>query len=232
MEREARCLPSEGQPRGIRSQAPYGVFESGEAVGIVSGIGGKCAADAAFWGIREFQPELVISAGFAGALRAEVEVGSCVRPEWVIDSETQERFPGGGSEGVLVTAPAIAGIHHKHALASRYSACAVDMEAAAVARAAREQGIRFAAVKAISDGIGTNLPPLDRFIDPKGRFEEVRFVTWAAIRPWSWPALFELARGTRAANLELGRAVRNLLQQELPGRGERLSSSAAITTNR
>ena len=46
----------------------------------------------------------------------------------------------------------------------------VDMEGAAVAQVAKEHGLEFAAVKAISDDADFPMPPLNRFIDENGKF--------------------------------------------------------------
>ena len=44
------------------------------------------------------------------------------------------------------------------------------MEGAAVAQVANERGLKFAAMKAISDEAAFVMPPLNRFIDENGKF--------------------------------------------------------------
>jgi adenosylhomocysteine nucleosidase len=73
------------------------------------------------------------------------------------------------------------------------------MEAAAVARGAQARGVRFAAVKAISDESDFAMPPMHRFIHSDGEFDTARFVLFAVIRPWLWAALGRLERNSRRA---------------------------------
>ncbi len=69
-------------------------------------------------------------------------------------------------------------------LAESYAAQAVDMEAAAVARGAQARGVRFMAVKAISDESSFAMPPLDRFVDRDGHFCQTAFAASLGARPW------------------------------------------------
>ena len=85
------------------------------------------------------------------------------------------------------------------------------MEAAAVARAAAARGVRFAAVKAISDEVGFSLPGMSHpgmnqrtgFIDSSGEFQTGRFARFIMIRPWTWAAALRLARNSNRAALAL-----------------------------
>ena len=68
-------------------------------------------------------------------------------------------------------------------LAQSYGAQAVDMEAAAVARGAQARGVRFMAVKAISDESTFAMPSMDRFVDGRVNFarEGLRFCSGAPV---------------------------------------------------
>ena len=55
------------------------------------------------------------------------------------------------------------------------------MEGAAVAQVAKERGLKFAAVKAISDDAAFEMPPMNRFIDENGRFATGRFLMYVAL---------------------------------------------------
>jgi hypothetical protein len=98
---------------------------------------------------------------------------------------------------------AVAGAAQKAKLAEAYAAQAVDMEAAAVAAAARAHGIRFTATKVISDGFNFELPETARFIDVHGRFRTASFTAFAAMRPWLWTRLALLARNSGKAQKAL-----------------------------
>src|SRR5438309_3788777 len=66
------------------------------------------------------------------------------------------------------------------------------MEAAAVAHGAQARGVPFAAYKVISDEFDFDLPPLERFVTPRGQFRTGSFVLFAALRPWLWSNLVRL----------------------------------------
>jgi len=81
------------------------------------------------------------------------------------------------------------------------------MEAAGVARAAGRRGIPFSCVKGVSDGADDRLPAFDGFLKPDGRFAWARFILFAALRPWRWPALARLGANSRQA----ARSIRDCL---------------------
>ena len=123
--------------------------------------------------------------------------------------------------GVLVSVDAIAGAEEKTKLAESHGAQAVDMEAAAVARSAEARGVRFMAVKAISDESNFAMPGLDRFIGERGQFRTGSFLTFATVRPWLWPRLIRLARNgvkaSRALCAELERHINQPKKDEVSG---------------
>jgi adenosylhomocysteine nucleosidase len=178
-------------------------FESDQAVLICGGIGAEAARRACEAVIKLYQPSLVISAGFAGALGPEVEVGRTLTPRLVIDANDGSRTEVGSGSGVLVSFNAVADARQKLKLGKAYRADAVDMEAAAVARGADAHRIPFVAVKAISDEAGFEMPALDKFIARNGQFQTGRFVLFAAVRPWLWPGVIRLRANMQKASSAL-----------------------------
>lgn len=177
------------------------VYEKGHVVLVMSGIGGKFAAEAAEEILTFRAPEVILSVGFAGALEESLTVGTVVVPTKVLHQESGRGFTIDGGEGTLLTASGIATPAQKREVASRFGAQAIDMEAAAVAEVAQIRGVRFAAIKAISDDLAFPLPAMDRFVDAEGRFRTGRFVAHAAIRPRMWPVLSQLrGNSVKASN--------------------------------
>src|SRR5579863_9772280 len=115
-------------------------FESGEAVLVCGGIGAEAARRATEAVIVLYQPRLVQSVGFAGALDPALKVGEIFSPSRVIDARDGSSVETGSGRGILVSATTIAGTEQKMKLAQSYGAQAVDMEAAAVARGAQARG--------------------------------------------------------------------------------------------
>lgn len=177
-------------------------FEQGQRVAVCGGIGAEPARRAAEAVIALYAPEVVYSVGFAGALDPALKVGDLLIPARVIDAGDSSSIETGTGQGILVTFGAVATPEQKVKLGKSFNAQAVDMEAAAVARAAAARGVRFAAVKAISDEVGFQLPGMnDRagFISSSGEFLTVKFARFIAIRPWTWTAAIRLARNSKRA---------------------------------
>ncbi len=183
-------------------------FESGEVVVVCGGIGGAAARRASEAVIAIFDPKVICSAGFAGALDPKLTVGDLVRPSTVINASDGSRTAVEGGEGVLVSFGSVASPAQKTKLRESYGAQAVDMEAATVARAAEARGKQFTVVKAVSDEMDFEFPAMERFVDAEGKFSQGRFAWYAAIRPWLWPRVTRLAldssRASRALCAYLG----------------------------
>ncbi len=185
-------------------------FEQDERVVVCGGIGMAAARRAAEAIIALYRPALVQSAGFAGALEAGLRVGDVFVPAVVVDAGDGSRIEVQGGRGVLVTFMTVAGVEQKKNLAQAYSAKAVDMEAAAVAAAARARGIRYGTIKVISDELNFEIPEMDRFIDAQGRFRTGAFVLFASLRPWLWMRVFVLARNSSRAARSLAAYLKSI----------------------
>jgi adenosylhomocysteine nucleosidase len=150
-------------------------YENENAVLVCGGIGAQASRRAAEAVIALYQPTLIYSAGFAGATTSNSNIGDIIIPRRVIDASDSSITDTGMGEGILVTFSAVATPEQKLKLHTAYNSGAVDMEAAAVAKAATARGIRFAAIKAISDSIDFALPPMEKFIMADGIFSAGRF---------------------------------------------------------
>jgi adenosylhomocysteine nucleosidase len=185
-------------------------FESAEMVVVCGGIGLEAARRASEAVIALYRPTLLQSVGFAGALNPGLHVGDILEPSIVVDARdgSSIEIDGGDRATTLVSFMAVAGIEQKRNLAQAYAAQAVDMEAAAVAAAARAHGIRFCVTKVISDELEFEMPETARFIDAKGRFRTASFAAFVALRPWLWKRLAQLADNSRKAAELLGEQLR------------------------
>ncbi len=204
LEREVRPLVKKWRvnekEHGGRS---FRFFEDGETVLVCGGIGAEAARRAAEAVMALYAPAVIYSTGFAGALDSKLKVGDIVLPRRVVnagDGSIIEMEIGGG---VLVSFTAVAGREQKEKLRESFSAHVVDMEAAAVARAAQARGVRFATVKVISDEFDFDFPSMEGFVDGAGKFSELRFALFACVRPWLWVRVVRLATNS-------GRAARAL----------------------
>ena len=190
----------------------FTIHESHYAIVVCAGIGSECARHAAEALIATYSPKVLISAGVAGALVSDLKVGATIFPATVIDSQDGSRHQtvihdsqvGNTSVGrtILVSHPQVVSPLQKRQLAKSYGAQAVDMEAAAVARAAQTHRLSFLAVKAISDELNFELPAISHFIR-NGQFATRRFLLYTAVRPWLWLRVIRLARNSQIASENL-----------------------------
>jgi adenosylhomocysteine nucleosidase len=190
-----------------------------EWIAACSGMGQQAATEAFAEAEKSGPVDLVISAGWAGALREEIEVGKGYRAAGVVDLRTGERFEIEGataSDPWLVTSSGVAGSEDKRRLATDYGAGLVDMEAAAVARLAAMRGITFGCIKGVSDGVKENVLDFNRFISPHGQLRLSRLLFFVLPRPWYWPALIRMGENSSKAS----HALTGLLLEKLERSGD------------
>lgn len=194
--------------------APYRSYATEGAVVVCAGIGPRpagCAADSA---LSLYRPQIVVSAGLAGALTPDLKVGDPFIPHTVVNSATGTRIhTAQGSNGVLVSASGVAGPEAKRLLGRQFGALAVDMEGAAVAEVAEKHGIPFMAVKTISDAYDFPVPDMEPFVDPRGRFLTAKFMYHVARHPALWSTVRKLAVNTAEASRKLCLQLRNLIDE-------------------
>lgn len=191
------------------------IFISDSAIAACAGIGvvnARIAASLAY-DVAQGNIARFISAGLAGALIPEFEVGEIFTPKFIVDDVDGGKIEAAAGEGTLVTASTIAGPASKRAMASRHIARAVDMEAYAVGDVARVYGVPFSVVKAISDTLDFPMPPLGRFISDAGQFQTARFAAFIAMRPWMVPNVLLLGRHSAHATRCLTAHLQQVIQQ-------------------
>ena len=215
LEREVAPLIRKWKVRTVEWDGrSYRLFENGDAVLVCAGVGAQAARRATEVVIQEVRPELVLSVGFVGALDPAMKAGEVFEPRVVINAADGVRTDTGCGQRTLVSFGAVAGVAQKQNLRDAYSAAAVDMEAAAVAQAAEVRGVRFGALKAVSDEAGFAMPPLDEFIANDGGFCMTQYAVHVATRPWLWGPTMILARNSAKASRTLCAALQKRLARE------------------
>jgi adenosylhomocysteine nucleosidase len=216
LDRELAPLVRSWQSTRITEQGrAFRVFQHENVVAVAGGIGSHAAALAASAIVRHLKPQALISAGLAGALVDHLQIGAVITPSIVIDAATEKQYRNEPGEGILVSSGEVAGSASKQSLADRFHASIVDMEAAAVAEIAAQQGLTFRCVKAISDDAAFEMPPLNRFIDQHGRFQNARFTFWLLAHPQYWHRALTLARNSSRASIALCKWLEEHVCKEL-----------------
>jgi adenosylhomocysteine nucleosidase len=182
--------------------------------------------------IALYAPSVIYSVGFAGALEPTLSVGDVIEPQRVINARDGSITVLDQGQGTLITFGTVAGPAQKAKLREAYAAQAVDMEAAAVARAAELRGVKFAVAKVISDEFDFGFPSTEQFVDSAGQFSEMQFAIFAALRPWLWPKVTRLARNSNHASRSLCAWLEKNLTHILPASAEHAGPQKLEAVNR
>ncbi|MGB8365125.1 MAG: hypothetical protein ACLQUZ_00685 [Rhizomicrobium sp.] len=169
----------------------------------------------------------VVSFGIAGALAPALMPGDCVVASHIIDGSEIIACDAKWLKAIVSWLPdahvaAIAGsrtiladVDAKAALHRRTGAAAVDMESHIAARAARDHGLPFVAVRTISDGADHTLPPAALVaLKPDGRIDFPALARSLLAQPAQIPGLIRTARESERAFAALFRC-RSLLGPSL-----------------
>ena len=191
------------------------IFESDGWVAGCGGIGKEAAQTTAKVLIDEYRVNALISCGLAGGLTSQMKLAQTFVAGRVIDPTSGKEWSNAAGAVALVSVPSILGARQKRELASKFSAQAVDMEAAAVAEVAAQAGVPFVALKSISDELDFPMPPLQRFIKTNGSLAKARLLWFLLLRPWLWQAAIALARNSRVASLALTQVLRHQIDKQL-----------------
>lgn len=211
--REVAPLVRHWPMRIISHREGTSLWENDHAIVVCAGMGRERVMHALELAESRGRLDSIISVGYAGALRAGMEMDRAYWPATVIDGQTGERFACKDGEGTLVTTDHAVGREEKLTLAARWNADLVDMEAATVARLARLRRLPFRALRAVSDQVDDNIPDLTPFIDERGGFREASFAMYIALRPWLIPTAVQLCRQSAQATGTIGQALHQFLQQ-------------------
>lgn len=148
------------------------------------------------------QVDIMMSTGYCGALQPGQRVGDIV-----VSGEMPVSSPIPFVRGEIASLDRVAATAtEKRALGLETGAVAVEMEAAAVARKAKEWGVPFCCVRVVSDTAEEDMPlDFNRYRDKEGRFSIARIMLGALARPFTAiPGLMRLDKSCRVAAERLG----------------------------
>ena len=189
-----------------------------ECIAVCAGMGKEAAARACAIAAQGGPLTALVSMGWAGALSCGMQPGNAYVVNEVVDGATGERFatsspPRRGKRAPLrlVTMDHVVLSAEKRRLGESYQAVLVDMEAAAVARFARGQGIAFYCLKAVSDAAGEMLPDFSRYTDDQGHLQLAALLAHVAIRPKYWPGLARMGKNGEEGAVAMAAAMAALM---------------------
>jgi len=210
-----------------------------EIVAIQTGMG-AANIETAFWRVlKERRPDIVLSAGFGGALYEDAGIGDIVwssrslliggdrterlehvREDAVPDSPFIRRIgeklseKTAAAEGIIVTLSemmAKAKIRKLIPVSLPFPVC--DMETYYLAKLSHQNRIPFIALRSITDRLGEDVPQgLHAVTDEKGQYRFLRALGLLLAKPKLVPASIKLGRNAARASKNLGKAVNSLAE--------------------
>ncbi len=222
------CLKGEETSRHQHGVERAGQLDGREVVIVESGVGAVAAARAAKAAIEFYQPRWVISAGFAGALDADLRRGHVLMADSVVRESGEQLSVGikldpqvlaaskGLHVGRLTTVDRL--IRHpaeRQQLHQQTAALACDMETFAVAQACRDAGTRLISVRIISDAVDDELPrEIEHLLSQRTLAGKIGAAAGAVMHRWGAAKdLWNLREDALKASDRLAKFLRGVVTQ-------------------
>lgn len=182
-----------------------------EILAAANGVGVQRATAALDAALAVFQPHILVSTGFCGALAPDLALNDIVVATEVTDGET--RYPAASLEnprpyrrGVVRTSRRVAQTSTDRSILHAAGAMVVEMEAAAVARRAQSRGIPFYCIKVVTDLAGETLAnDFNKALRADGHFDTIILLQGTLRHPFARIAeLVRLARRCVQATRVMG----------------------------
>lgn len=180
-----------------------------------------------------YEPKLILSAGFAGALQPDLHVGDLILASDVVDDEGNAwpvPWPGVLPEGnwrpplrrgrLLTASQFVSGAAQKRDLSQRLQAAAVDMESATLASICSRKEIPFGCLRAISDAVDTSVSRQVMTVLEGANVSWPGLAMLLARAPGKVGELWRLDKATRRAGRQLALALGELLTLTLSWGGD------------
>ena len=203
VEREAKPFLGSFHERPQRLGSQRWLCGDRDVLTIVIGVGKTEAQNKVEALLAEgCRPRQIIVSGFAGALRANLQVGEVIVASEVVDESGNHwatSWPAERSGRVLTSAQMIGEPDQKRMLGEKHQADVVDMESSAVAEVCQRHGIPFGCVRVVSDDVTKPLSQRLMTLVESGRVSLWRLLQLVLRSPKMGVELVRLARQTRFA---------------------------------
>jgi len=215
-----------GRVRLDKSEAWFGKWHGKNIVLVRTGVGRKRAQNTTHQVINKFNPEVIISIGYAGALTEGLNVGDLFVASTILSSESDSKsFEMGDQKnlkwlelakntqppenfklkvGRLITVDMV--VHTPEAkkeLRNEFGAEAVEMETLEIALLTCANKIPFISIRGISDAVNHELIDSSSFLGSDGEISKLRAGWYVLTHPKSLKNVFSLRSNTQIATQNL-----------------------------
>ena len=217
-----------------KSEAWFGKYQGRNIVLVRTGVGRKRAQNATQQVIDKFNPEVIISMGYAGALTEGLNVGDMFVASTILSPESDSNSfemddpknlkwlelakntpPPENVKlkiGRLITVDMV--VHTpkaKKELGSRFRAEAVEMETLEIALLTRVNKIAFISIRGISDAVNHELIDCSSFLGSDGELSKLRASWYVLTHPKSLKNAFSLRSNAQIATQNLTDFISRLI---------------------
>jgi adenosylhomocysteine nucleosidase len=185
------------------------------AIAVAKGIGAARAEQAVSIAETYGRLDALVSIGWAGGASCGVQPGTAYQVGEVIDAVTGDRYAtlAGASPIKLATLDHVAGRDEKRRIAENYGVSLVDMESAAVGRAAEIRRIPFHCWKAVTDIASEDLPDFNYFLDQEKQLRTRQVAAYALTHPRYVAPLLRMGRNSKSGADALGQTLRRWIDE-------------------
>lgn len=226
-----KAIRVERRVAGKPWQVIQGSFASQEILLVRTGMGKQCALKTTAHVFENYPVSAVISFGFAGALAVERKVGDVALCRNLYHESAAESYASDARlltlaeqalrGGVLrlftadcLTVDALTANSPDRRIHGEASAAqVVEMESYWVASLAAARALPFLGVRAISDEVGENLPPFDRFMNSDGEWQVRDALRYFLVHPGDWLKLPGIYRRSQKALRSLTASLTALIPE-------------------
>ena len=190
---------------------------------------GRFAAQRAVADVFDGDPDVCIASGLSGSLKPTYAPGEVLAARMVADVKGTRAEVSGATivEKFLVSDLVISTAQEKSALSA--SGDAVDMESLYILAAAAQRGIRSVAIRAISDGVDSNLPlDFDTVFDERGAVSIPKVIGQVMRKPGRIPGLLRLANESERAAAALAQFLERYIQGVAAGPLPEIAKAEAL----
>jgi adenosylhomocysteine nucleosidase len=194
---------------------------------LITGMGQRNAREAVQRALAEAPPRLVLSCGFAGGLKPELDSGLVLfSTEGEAALESRMRTAGAQPARFHCADRVVGTVGEKQALREWTGADAVEMESGAVCAICGERGIACAIVRVVLDTASESLPlDFNRMMTADNRIDNWKLMLAVLSAPWKIPRLRQFQKQSQSAAQRLSEVLVQVFGAgAVPRRGQTLQS--------
>jgi nucleoside phosphorylase len=210
------ALPAESSNLASLLRRQNGKIDNRSVSIVHTGVGAKVCARKIDNFLRDSHPEFLISSGFAGSMRDDLNVGDLIAAENFSDRQLllqAERECGARAVKLFTTSAMVDSTDERNQIAQAEGSDAVDMETEVIAQACAAHGVRLVSLRVISDSSREPFPapPHVLFDLERQRTNATKLASFLLRHPTRITSFIRFANRIGRAREQLAKAIIELV---------------------